>query len=270
MTPLEPSSSVPPVPEPQELSEHPAVRNYMLLCLAGLFVMVLCLVERGLERWSLVPSLIGCLTLMLHWSHGPPVVLATLAGLLGGSARPTRESAAGCLMGFVLSVAVLAYLVGHYRLLSLTRRILPPDPRRPRAGSEKAGLSSAELKRTPRFSAKRSADLVAGWELVSLVIALPAWTGLAVIAWFWVIDNSPPLDMPRELWHVLRLVWACLTVLATAGIAASYLRRATATPEESLLYLQDQCWRLTRREQSSLNRWLAWARLRTQRRKGAL
>jgi len=55
--------------------------------------------------------------------------------------------------------------------------------------------------------------------------------------------------------------------LAVAGITASYVRLASATPEESLLYLQDQSWRHTRREQGNLNRWLTWARLRVQRKK---
>ncbi|MHB1426173.1 MAG: hypothetical protein ACYC3I_23665 [Gemmataceae bacterium] len=259
---------------PQESRDHPSVRNYMLYCFSALFLLVVCLVARGLERWSLLPPLIGCLTLLLHWSHGPPLVLLSLVGLLGARGRLPRDSIAGwlrfqtpTLMDFVLCVAVLVYVVGHYRMLSLTRRIFPPDPRRPRAASEKVGLSSAEMNRTPRASAKRSAGLVTVWELASLWFALPVWAGLAAIAWMWVMDFSPPLDLPRELWQVLRLVWGCLTVLTAAGIAASYLRRTTATPEESLLYLQDQCWRLTRREQSNLNRWLTWARLRAQRRK---
>jgi hypothetical protein len=244
----------------RELRSHPAVRNYMLFCLASLFLLVMCLADRGLEWWGLVPALIGCLTLLTHWSHGPPLVLVALAGLLGMSGPPSRWSYSGwsrfqtpTLMDLVLCVAVLAYVLGHYRLLSLLRYIFPADARRPRAGAQ-----------------RRSADLVNAWEMALLGFALPIWVGLAVIVWTWMMEGVPPWGMPRELWRVLRLLWAVLAVLAVTGIVINYLRLATATPEESLLYLQDQCWRHTRREQSCLNRWLTWARLRAQRKKETL
>jgi hypothetical protein len=100
-----------------------------------------------------------------------------------------------------------------------------------------------------------------------LVLALPLWTVLSVVAWGWLIEDMGPLGMTREVWRMIRIVWAGLTIVAVTGVVAGYLRRTLATPEESLLYLQDQLWRQTRREQSSLNRWLTWARLRAQRRR---
>jgi hypothetical protein len=243
---------------PPELHAHPSVRNYMLFCMAALFLVVVCLSERGLEWWCLVPALIGCLTLVTHWVHGPPLVLLSLAGLMGMSNPYTRWSYSGwssfqtpTLMDLVLCIAVLAYVLGHYRLLGLVRNVLPPDPRCPPGDP----------------SRRRSADLVTGREMVLLGLALPVWTGLALLIWVWMMEEETPLDIAPDVWRMLRLVWVGLAVLAAAGIAASYLRRTTATPEESLLYLQDQCWRQTRREQSSLNRWLTWARLRAQRKK---
>ncbi len=92
-------------------------------------------------------------------------------------------------------------------------------------------------------------------------LALPAWAGLAVMVWTWMMEEGvPPLDMRSEVWRVLRIAWIALASTAATGIVAGYLRRTMATPEESLLYLQDELWRQTRREQSSLNRWLTWAR----------
>lgn len=244
----------------RELRAHPAVRNYMLFCLASLFLLVMCLADRGLEWWGLIPALIGCLTLLLHYSHGPPLVLMSLAGLLGMPSPRSRWNSAGwsrfqtpTLMDLVLCVAVLVYVLGHYRLLSLMRHIFPTDPRRSRTGA-----------------VRRAADLVKVWEMGLLGFALPVWVGLAVVVWTWLMEGVPPLGMPREVWRVLRFAWAILAVLAVTGIVTSYLRRATASPEESLLYLQDQCWRHTRREQGSLNRWLTWARLRAQRKKETL
>lgn len=249
------------------LSNHPAVRNYMLFCLAALFLLVICLAHRGLEWWCLLPPLIGCLALVTHWSHGPPLVIVSLAGLLGVAAPRARwifgdwvRFQTPILMDLVLCIAVLAYVVGHYRLLSLMRPIFPADSRR----SDEAAQANR----------RRSADLVTAWEVALLGLALPVWTGLSVVAWTWMtVDEMEavlPLDIPRELWRGLRLAWLSLATLAATGIIANYLRQTSATAEESLLYLQDQCWRHTRREQSSLNRWLTWARLRAQRKKESL
>lgn len=251
-------------PKRRQLRSHPAVRNYMLFCLAALFLLVVCLADRGLDWWCLVPALIGCLTLLTHWNHGPPLVLLSLAGLLG---MPGPRSLHGypyaarfqapTLMDLVLCVAVLGYVLGHYRLLSLSRTIFPADSRR----------QGRQARKLPDGAQRRSADLVTPWEMTLLGIALPVWSGLAVLIWTLLMEGSPPLDMPRPLWRVLQIGWTALSVLAITGILAGYLRLTTATPEESLLYLQDQLWRQTRREQSLLNRWLSWMRLRVQRNK---
>ena len=124
----------------------------MLFCLAALFLLVICLADRGLEWWCLVPPLIGCLTLLTHWSHGPPLVVVSLTGLLGVTAPRSRWSFGDwrrfqtpTLMDLVLCIAVLAYVVGHYRLLSLMRPIFPADSRRP---DEHAKAQSPSLGRS--------------------------------------------------------------------------------------------------------------------------
>jgi hypothetical protein len=230
----------------------------MLFSMAALFLLVVCLSERGMDWWGLVPALIGCLSLFTHWVHGPPLVLLSLAGLVGMSGPQWRWSSLGwsrfqtpSLMDLVLCIAVLAYVLGHYRLLALVRNVFPPDPRR--SGDDP--------------SQRRSVDLVTGKEIALLALVLPLWTGTALLIWGWMMDEETPLNMPMEVWRMLRLVWAALAVLAVVGIATSYLRQASATPEESLMFLQDQCWRQTRREQGNLNRWLTWARVRAERKK---
>lgn len=252
-------------PTPWDPHSHPAIRNYTLFCLAALFLLVVCLANRGLDWWCLLPALIGCLTLLTHWSYGPPLVLLSLVGLLGvywsrwnyGGWSPRFQSPG--FMDLVLCVAVLGYVVGHYRLLSLMRNIFPADPRR----------------RCIDPTQRRSLDLVKRREMVLVGLSLPVWTGLAWAIWalkmtdlesiqVWQLEIVPPwYDLPSEL----GFVWAGLALLAAAGVAVSYMRWTTATPEESLIYLQDQCWRMTRREQGLLNRWLMWTRLRAQRKK---
>jgi hypothetical protein len=252
----------------QELRAHPVVRNYMLFCLAALFSLVVCLADRGLEWWCLVPSLIGCLSVLTNWNHGPPLVLFSLAGLLGVAGSRSRWSYAvwsrfssPTLMDLLLCIAVLAYVSGHYRLLSLMSHIFPPELRHAR------GAPPDPLRR-------RSPDLINGKEMALLGFALPTWVALAVMVWEFVMKSAIwgelPLNIPLALWRTLQIAWASLAVMAATGIVAGYLRWIAATPEESLIYLQDQCWRQTRREQSSLNRWLTWARLRALRNKESL
>ena len=54
----------------------------------------------------------------------------------------------------------------------------------------------------------------------------------------------------------------------TSGLIA-YLGQYRLTADEAALYLQDELWRQTRREQSRINRWLAWAVQRHKRRDAA-
>lgn len=244
-----------------QLRTHPAVRNYMLICLAALFMLVLCLAERDLEWWSLTPAFIGCLTLLTYWNHGPPLVLLSLAGLLG-MARPgplrfaaswTRLQSPSP-MDCLLCLVVLAYVLAHYRLLALVRRIFPGEGR---------GLA---LKDQAEPMPRRAADLVSSHEMVLVATALPLWSGAAVLVWIGLMDSTPTLQIPWALWRALQIVWIMLALLAVGGSAVYYRRRSTATPEESLLCLQDELWRHTRREQSLFHRWLAWARRRARRR----
>jgi hypothetical protein len=205
-----------------------------------------------------------------------------LAGLLGMTSPRSRGNywpgwsrfQTPTLMDVLLCFAVLAYVVGHYRLLSLMRHIFPPDPRRARPEGNAWDGRSKEKKQIACSTLKRSPDLVNGREMALLGFALPIWVGLAVSIWARVMGRAIlgelPLGFPSAMWRALQIVWASLAVLAAAGTVAAYLRWRTATPEESLLYLQDQLWRQTRREQGSLNRWLTWARLRAQWKKESL
>src|SRR5215472_12920236 len=74
-------------PTRRELRSHPAVRNYTLFCLAALLLLVVCLVDRGLDWWSLLPALVGGVALLAQWSIGPPLVLLSLTGLILANTR---------------------------------------------------------------------------------------------------------------------------------------------------------------------------------------
>jgi hypothetical protein len=76
-----------------------------------------------------------------------------------------------------------------------------------------------------------------------------------------------PSRLPDVVWQFFVVVWAVATLLVVARGFLGYLGRLRASREESLLYLQDQLWTQTRGEQRRITRWLAWSRLRGQRKK---
>jgi hypothetical protein len=90
---------------------------------------------------------------------------------------------------------------------------------------------------------------------------------LALVFWFLSGFLPAGLELSPVAWRNVSYFWAFVMVVSLCVAVFRYLGRSGARPEENLLYLQDQLWRQTRHEQSTLNRWLVWARLRWQRRK---
>jgi hypothetical protein len=243
---------------------HPAVRGYTLVCLLSLLVLTLALAQLDVGGLALLPLLAGSVAVAACWSIGPPLVLLCLCGVMFVQLRARgRGLFAGLPGSFAADLAVcvstLAYVMGQYRLQSLVRHVFPPDYRRgrPRRGAPVARIPPPEQPRSP--------ELVGQAELLQMVLTALVVAGLASALWSAVARRRPPLGFDGREWQALLLVWAGGSVVALAGTIAGYLRLRQYTPEEGLVYLQDQLWRETRREQSRLNAWLTWARLRRQR-----
>jgi hypothetical protein len=235
------------------------------VCLVALLTLTVLVTERGLGWWGLMPVLLGAAALLFRWSVGPPLVLVTLAVLLTAQARfrlpqwawprPTLASDLG------VCLAVLAYTAGQYRLLALTRHVQPPDTaRRTQPGQGKAAAGEG-----PR----RSPGSVGPWELPALLLMLPAWALLAAAVWVRIALEEPLEGIPGVAWRALLLAWVFGLGLAVTAALFSYIDMGQAPRAEARLFLQDQAWRETRRDQARLNRWLVWARLRRQRKEGA-
>jgi hypothetical protein len=251
--------------EPEvDLTSHPAVRGYSLVCLLALLALTVLVTDRGLGWWGLMPVLLGAAALLFRWSVGPPLVLVTLAVLLSAQARfgvppwalprPTLAADLG------VCLAVLAYAAGQYRLLALTRHALPPDTRRRTLPGQ--GKAAAE-------GPRRSPGSVGPWELPALLLTLPVWAVVAAAFWARLELEEPFEDLPAVVWRALLLAWVFGLGLAVTATGLSYVGMAQATRAEARIYLQDRAWRETRKDQARLNRWLVWARLRRQRKEGA-
>jgi hypothetical protein len=258
-----------------------AVRNYTVVSVFALVVVLSVLLHEGRPLvWSLLPVLVGLIAVTTHWRAGPPLMLVTLTSLLvmnkDGSNPVQYVQQQFLLVGpsvglpprpldfadAALCVATLAYVVAHYRVISLVAHVFPPDPRRREWPGRKRPNRPSVVEQP------RSAGLVEPRELTGFLLGLPVCTGLAFLACFNLWYETPAaFNRSPGIWRGLVLVCALTLVTALVSAILRYLGQLQSTVEENQLFLQDQLWRETRREQSRLNRWLGWARRRGQRRK---
>jgi hypothetical protein len=187
---------------------------------------------------------------------------------------------ASLLFDVLLAIAVVAYTASHFRLVSLTGNILPVDRRRrPRQKENKERKPSL----APVVAQKRGGHLVEAAEVGPLVFVAVLCACFGQFLWLWLGERyaggdlyefarvQVGLNVSDGAWRLFVLVWVFALVLIPVTGVLAYLGQRRMTPEQSALYLQDQLWRQTRREQARIGRWLAWAlrrsRLRRERRK---
>jgi hypothetical protein len=199
------------------------------------------------------------------WSVGPPLVLGCVVGVLLVRVRyRSFQWLSGVpdvlALDLLLAAALLVYVASQYRLQSLLRSVFPADPRRRPPRRRPPGARPL-----PPVQEPRSPDLVGPTEVPRTVVVLIVLAALAAFLWVVLTRGESPLGLDPREWFLVVLVWAAGAVLAIAVAVTGWQRMSQARPEEALLYLQDQLWRETRREQSRINRWLEWARLRRQR-----
>jgi hypothetical protein len=246
---------------------RPLVRDYSFLALGALAVCGMILYFEGPGAWGLLPVLIGVVGVLLRWNGAPGLYLVALmpAYVLGLWGYPSwyRFPAPG-LTDFLLGAASLVYIAAQMRLLTLTRYGVPPDPRRQRRPPGRRVTGRWFL---PAGPSGRSAALTGAGELMLLLAGAVVFTLVALLLAINYLNPeiSPgPSDISPQMWHIFVVFWGLVVALAGAYAFLSYLGRATAGPQESTLYLQDQLWAATRREHGRINRWLVWARLRRQ------
>lgn len=248
-------------------------RNYTLACLTGLAVLLFALMQRGLGWSSLVPVLIGSVALPTRWRLGPVLLLLAVEGVLFIDALQVqrghmalRKQPTFSLADLFLCGAVLAYVAGHFRLQGLVKNIFPQDPRRPPTPSRRsprragpAGIQMVPVRRTGRLASTE--------EIAAFILIVVFCAGLASFGWLWLVGLPPRFIIAKELWRGIVLVWVLGIGLIAAGGLLSYLGWRRMTQEEATLFLQDAVWTETYREQWRLQDWLAWSRLRQQKRK---
>jgi hypothetical protein len=264
---------------PDDPRQSPPARQYLLVCLLSLLVLTLGLVVKGFGEWALPPLLLGVVGVVFHWRAAPalvPLLLVVLTILVGPAGLYYLSHAdleeTDALLDPLLAAAALAYSLAHLRLLGLARHLFPPDARPLTA--TRPGRRTVRGRPHPR-----PPEAVGPTEVPLALLAVPLWAALGFVAWMILSAQESPLeeaswrltryqeDVRNALWRGVVVLWLGVLGLLLASAVLGYLRRLRAPLAENLLYLQDQLWRETRGEQSLLNRWLTWARLRAQKRK---
>jgi hypothetical protein len=235
-----------------------AVQIYMYICLTGLVVLFLVLLRRGLGSWSFVPAVIGVLGLGLRWRFAPLLTLVVLTfALYAREPRPFLISRGFSLSDWILSVALLAYFAGHYRLQALTHSIFPVDRRR-RKRPAAAGVPARRARGVKRIP--RDPRLVQPAEVGWILLCLPVLALGAQLIWRFLPQEEGNYGLDTGKWRGIVLAWlATMLLLAIAGLFR-YLGWRNWNRRQARMVLQDALWQETRREQRRLAGWMAWAR----------
>jgi hypothetical protein len=233
----------------RRLPDEPGASRYALVCLGGLFAIVLVLLEHGYGSWSLLPVLAGVFGGLTRF--GPVLVPTALAMLLNAPPRlalPFSHRSALQLADLILGAGTLAYVIAHYRLQGLLVHLFPPDPRR-------------RGKSAPPRRERRPARLATLAEIGGMLLIVPVLPFLAQLVWRWLPTTWGNPGIRPDIWFGILLTWVIGLTLLIIASAVSYWRQRQMDPEAARLFLQDVLWQETRSEQRRVSRWLAWARL---------
>jgi hypothetical protein len=283
-------------PAPDDRGE----RHYFFICLAALLVLQLVLLARPRPTWSLAlrtflpvfdlwPVVLGGLGLVLRWRMTPLLVLFLLTVLLfltshRGDHDPVQD--------MLLGAAVLTFVIANYRLQALQHFVFPRDPRhRALTGRGRKQQDRGVPAPVALPARKRPGRLVSLEELSFLLLTVLLWVGLAPFCYPIVAPGQyPPTGYETRWWQgivnptgqalagglelLVEFVWRLSGAfwllgggVLLASLVLNHLIFRRQSPEEAALFLQDLVWKETRREQRRVNRWLAWARLRQEKRK---
>jgi hypothetical protein len=244
-------------PLPPVLPQH-----YRVVCGLAVAVIFLVLMEQGALPFACAAALLGAVGLGLRVPMSPLLILVTVVGAqlylqYDALAWPRSALQTGDVL---LCAATLAYVAGHYRLLSLWAHILPPDPRQRYRKDAGAVVPLERLGKV--VQAHRPAALMSRGELAWFVVQLPLFAILAQGAWMLISPRRQLHDLPAKWVQLLQLAWGLALVLFVAAQFFRIWRLLQMDRATAKILLQDTLWHETRGEQRRIGRWLAWSRLR--------
>jgi hypothetical protein len=233
--------------------------HYQALCGLSLAAIVLTQMEYLLLDASIKLALhavllgTGALGILARARLSPVLVLVTIAvpyfieQQRGAAVRSGRFLDVGEVL---VCIAALAYFIGHYRLVGLQIGVLPADRRlRPDATTQAL---------PPHVRSEQSLNMT---ELAALIFVVPAFALLAQFASAF-LKHQKMLDIDPRVNEFVMFVWFLLLGMFLAAHSFRYWRRVQMDRVSALLLLQDTLWHETRGEQRTIQRWLAWKKVR--------
>ena len=262
---------------PVDPRQHAAVRNYILISLVSLVILLMALLQRNFGFLSIFPILVGSLALAARWRMAPLMLLLVLAGglFVQGRMRPSFQffNASQALSDVILIGSVLVYVIANYRLQGLMLNLFPADARLPLPRKvRKKRQKSAVLPPLPEtLLQRRSPNTVTPRELGGMLASVVLIELIGAFCWFGLqVWQGDPLrgESRGVAWSLILLAWIVGMAILLPATVFALVRWRRLTKQEAVMILQDAVWLETRKEQASINRWIVWARQKSRRKKG--
>jgi hypothetical protein len=241
--------------------------GYVVMCTISLAAMII-LLRPGISKAAqLAYFVFGSAGIVLRVSVTPILMVMSTGVLLVmphwglfGDWSPVGH---GAIVRFeprdlLLAVAMLGFVVGHYRLQAVGRFVFPPDYRF--AYLERARAMPAELWRL-MAEKRRGADLVKPTELLQTAASLPIVVVIAQAAGTALGRARGFLDWGGPLSRVALVMTVMSLGFFTVRSLLRLWYRRTMGRDEAFLSMQDVLWQELRSPVQLLSRWLVWQRL---------
>jgi hypothetical protein len=234
-------------------------QQYQVLCAVALGTISVILVQQGLVFIVALVLFLGTAAILRRVRISPLVILVVVVGgqlYQHYQTHGDRVHVALEIQDVTLCAAVLAYVGGHYRLLSLWRAILPLDPRQ---RYHRGAHTIVPLGRIGKIAPQhRPAGLLSRAELAWFVLQLPVFTLLAQGVWIALSVRRDVQQLPIRWLQFLQVAWGIAVVVFLAAQLFRFWRLVQIDPLTARVLLQEELWHETRGEQRRVGRWLAW------------
>jgi len=241
----------------------PAALNYLIMAGAGLLLYAFVMFGQGNDTGAILAILLAVPGVLARWTGSPVLILLltiylkidpgfmNIIGLFTGSRWFYPEPGIGFFVeDVILAAGLLAYSIGHFRLLSLIHQSMPEDP-----------TSRRDI--DPKNPPRRPLRLIGADELQKTLIVAGVCVVVAQMAW-WTVVFVERSGRPNETGfsnatsRLLIVVWVGGSLLILFSAVLVYLRGNRMTRTEAAISLRDDFFQENRRETDRLQRWRKW------------
>jgi hypothetical protein len=246
---------------------QPAALNYLSMWGIGLAGYFMIMTSRGndllvfmaivlaipgiIARWTFAPAFVLMLTTLMLIDPG---MMGMASSMSGGSWYGASGQLGFGVEDILLALFLLAYVIGHFRLLGILHQALPNDP-------------TLRKQVDPDNPPRRATNIIAPDEFTKTLMVLGGCAIAGALAWglLYLIDkNQRPNAFTDIGWsRCFLFLWAIGSLLLFATAILAYLRHSRMTRLEAEMVLRDGFFHETRRETDRVQRWRRWYKRRT-------